>query len=51
MYFTTVQKKMGKKVPFFDIFMFWSLNSILSNIKIITPTFLIFLSACHALVH
>ena len=51
MYFTTVPKKMGKKVPFFDIFMFWSLNSILSNIKIITPTFLIFLSACHALVH
>ena len=44
-------KKMGKKVPFFDIFMLWGLNSILFNIKIITPTFLIFLFACHALVH
>ena len=42
---------MGKKVPFFDIFMLWGLNSILSNTKIITPTFLIFLFACHALVH
>ena len=35
-------KKMGKKVSFFDTFMLWSFNSILSNIKIMTPPSLFF---------
>ena len=42
---------MGNKMPLFDMFMLFGLNSILSNIKITTPTFLIFPLACYALVY